>query len=336
MFPIERMLLCIIFSFAGTDMAEHFIGSAFCDEDDHPACTGSAGPPLALDGADLGWHCFVEDHHIGGRHIEAFFADRCRDEDLELPFAETAEGSDLFFLGEPFFCVFCCLPHEPFAGDPVRGKEIHQLLDGVPVGGEDDDPAVGMRFQLFPDEPQGNPSLRVQFFCPCNRSFEELAEGLVGREPLACLAPAGAGPFCDQFREISPEHLASLRLGKHDRMFQLHALGIDGSSRVSRGIAVCNPLLDLGVDRIELPHREFFPFWDGKVERCKEGKPFIDEPVDDLDCRLQVRREINGDEFQFPLEHVRPDVRVVLGPGLDVFNPEVRTDILNFFLYPAR
>ena len=34
--------------------------------------------------------------------------------------------------------------------------------------------------------------------------------------------------------------------------------------------------------------------------------------------------------------HIRADIRVVLGPGLDVLDPEVRTDLLHLLLHPAR
>ena len=51
---------------------------------------------------------------------------------------------------------------------------------------------------------------------------------------------------------------------------------------------------------------------------------------------LRSGREIDIVVFELPFEHIRADIRIVLRPCLDMFDPEVGTDILDFLLRPAR
>src|SRR5208337_5691517 len=131
--------------------------------------------------------------------------------------------------------------------DPVSSQVVHEELDGIPECGKDDDAAVGMVFELFPDKAKDDGWFGMKLVVPAARLVIECAKGRVLTQPLAGLAPSRAHPFGDQLCHVAFEHFTSLRFGKSHGMFEFHALSVYRGSRVSCRVPVLDPLLDLRI-----------------------------------------------------------------------------------------
>ncbi len=55
-----------------------------------------------------------------------------------------------------------------------------------------------------------------------------------------------------------------------------------------------------------------------------------------MDRHFEFRGKFNGEDFNVPLVHVRADIGIVLGPGLDMGDAKVPADLFYLTLHPAR
>ena len=265
---------------------ERLIRRAFRHQHDDRAAAASPGPTLPLDAPDLWRDGLVKDHHIRRRDVEPLLAHGGRDQAPELALPEPGEARDLLLLREPPLRVPGRLADEPLADNSGSSERIHERLDGVAIGGEDDDPALRVRRKLCLHQFADERSLGVQLLLPAGGGLDETQVSGIGDEALARLAPRDGGPFRAEPVEVVFERLASLSLGERYGVPEFHALGVQRCRGERRWVARPYTLLDLGVQGVQRLHREFVRFRDAEVEFRKVGKTRLHEPPENGDRRL--------------------------------------------------
>jgi len=71
------------------------------------------------------------------------------------------------------------------------------------------------------------------------------------------------------------------------------------------------------------------------MERGEDRETLIDKGIDDGDSSFEIRRQVNTEEFNIPLEYIRADIGIIFRPAFDAGNPQVHTNLLHFLLHAA-